>query len=124
MPIVADTTDLDQKYSGAIASHKAYLSQLQDAFDKHCDEIGAETKAKLAELPEEDEEARKKIMEEEQAQLAKTLAELKQVVNQSNRAVYKKLEDIENQRSAKTLDLEAELSQVENPKNFNLKSKK
>jgi hypothetical protein len=124
MPIETDTTDLDQKYSGAIASHKTYLAQLQAAFDKHCDEIGDTTKAKLAGVPEEDEEARKKIMETEKAELAQTLAELKQVVSQSNKAVYKKLEDIENQRAAKALDLDAELSQVENPKNFNLAPKK
>jgi hypothetical protein len=124
MPIVADTIDLDQKYSGVIASHKMYLIQLQAAFDKHCDEIGDATKSKLVGVPEEDEETRKKIMESEKAELAQTLAELKQIVSQSNKSVYKKLEDIENQRSAKSLDLEAELSQIENPKSFNLIPKK
>jgi hypothetical protein len=124
MPTIADTTDLDQLYSESIASHKSYLTQLQAAFDKHCDEIGEATKAKLAETPEEDEEARKKTMEEEHAQLDQALAELKQVINQSNKAVYKKLEEIENQRSAKTLDLDMELAQVEDPKSLNLKPKK
>ena len=124
MPTVADTTDLDQLYSDSIASHKMYLIQLQAAFDRHCDEIGEATKAKLGETPEEEEETRKKIMEEEHAQLNQALAELKQVINQSNKAVYKKLEEIENQRSAKVLDLDAELAQVENPKSLNLKPKK
>lgn len=116
MAIASDTVDLDQKYQGTIESHKAYLAQLQAAFDKHCDQIGMEAKDKLAKTPEEDEEARKKIMEEEQAQLSKALAELKQVVSQTNKAVYKKLEDIENKRSALGLNLDEELAQVENPK--------
>jgi multidrug efflux pump subunit AcrA (membrane-fusion protein) len=111
-----DPTTLDKKYQGTIESHKAYLAQLQAAFDKHCDQIGDEAKAKLAQTPEEDEEARKKIMEDEQAQLSKALAELKQVVNQTNRAVYKKLEEIENKRSEMGLNLDEELAQVENPK--------
>jgi|GEM_PF-1516643 len=112
----SNTTDLDQIYQGTIDSHKAYLAQLQAAFDRHCDQIGAEAKDKLAKTTEEDEEARKKIMEEEQAQLSKALVELKQVVNQTNKAVYKKLEDIENKRSALGLSLDEELAQVENPK--------
>jgi guanylate kinase len=116
MAITSDPTDLDQIYQGTIESHKAYLAQLQAAFDRHCDQIGEEAKAKLTQTPEEDEEARKKIMEEEQSQLSKALAELKQVVNQTNRAVYKKLEEIENQRSALGLSLEEELAQVDTPK--------
>ena len=62
-------------------------------------------------------------MEEEQVKLAQALAELKQVVGRSNREVYQKLEEIESERDAKTLDLTAELSQVENQKKTNLKSK-
>ncbi len=116
MANTSNTTDLDQIYQGTIESHKAYLAQLQAAFDKHCDKIGEEAKAKLDQTSEEDDEARKKIMEEEQAQLSKALAELKQVVNHTNRDVYKKLEEIENQRSAMGLSLDEELAQIETPK--------
>jgi DNA anti-recombination protein RmuC len=116
MATISQTTASDSRYQGLIDSHKDYLTKLQAAFDKRCGEIGGEAKAKLSQVPEDDQEARKAILEEEQARLNQTLAELKQVVNRSNAELRKKLEEIENQSSASTLDLEAELAQLQNPK--------
>jgi hypothetical protein len=116
MSTATQTDDLDTTYDELVESHKAYLGKLQAAFDKRCDEIGESAKTKLAEVPEENMEARQKILLDEQSQLNQTLEELKKVVNKANADVRKKLEEIENQRSAAMMDLEAELAQIESPK--------
>jgi acyl-CoA reductase-like NAD-dependent aldehyde dehydrogenase len=116
MPTTAKTNDLDTFYDETVESHKIYLGKLQAAFDKQCDKVGESAKAKLAEVPEENLEARQKILLDEQEQLNQTLAELKKVVTKANGDVRKKLEEIENQRSDAMMDLEAELAQIENPK--------
>ena len=110
------TVELDTLYNETIESHEQYLAKLQEAFDKKCDEIGNLAKAKMDGVPEEDQETRQKILEEEDAQLGQALAELKQVVKKANADALKKLEEIENQRTASQLNLEAELAQIENPK--------
>jgi hypothetical protein len=106
-------TDLDAQYRAIIESHEQYLSRLQKAFDEQCDKIGDETKTKLAQTAENDDETRQKILEAEKAELDRTLAELKAVVNKANAQTRKRLESIDQKRDATALDLDAELAKIE-----------
>lgn len=115
---------LDTQYRGTIESHKAYLKKLQDAFDRHADEIEAEANAKLTDTPEEDEANKQQIEAAKQEKLTKALAELNQEIRRTQAAAYKKLEEIDQRREALETDLATELSQVEDPKKINPKKKK
>lgn len=114
MPDQSTQTDpaLDTQYNEVVDSHRDYLTRLQEAFDKKCEAIGAESKKKLEATPESDKEARKTILLDQQKKLDETLTQLKQVVNQSSAEVRHKLEEIENKRDQSALDLEAELANL------------
>ena len=111
-PISTTEEDLDRQYDDIVESHRTYLERVQSAFDKRCEEIGAEAKKKLEEIPEEDEEGRKEVLMEEQGLLDQTLAELKQVVARRDADVRRKLEEIEKKREESAMDLEAELAKI------------
>ena len=119
-----DTFDLELRYQATIDKQKSYLAKLKAAFDGHCDEVGKDTKVKLTGIPEEDEEGRKKILDEEQLLLKKALAELNQEIKRSSAETYKKLEQIDQKRAITEFDLSAELGQIENPKKETLTLKK
>lgn len=108
-----NTSDaLDDKYDDIVVHHRGYLEKLQAAFDKHCEEIGADTKKKLMETSEEDKETRKQILVAEKAALDEALNQLKKVVSKSGADVRQKLEEIENQKEASAMDLDAELANL------------
>ena len=107
-----NTEELDHLYDEVVESHREYLERVQSAFDKRCEEIGADAKKKLEQIPEDDEEARKEVLMEEQRFLDQTLSELKHVVARRDADVRKKLEEIEKKREESALDLEAELAKL------------
>jgi|GEM_PF-6857613 len=81
-------------YNQAIQAQKDYLSKLQIAFDKRCDEVAAQTNEKIKAVPETDIEGRKKIFDEQKQQLDEALAQLKSEVNRSSAETRKKLESL------------------------------
>lgn len=99
-------------YNQTIEQHNSYLDKIHQAFDKRCEEIGAQAKEKLSKIDESDQEAKTAILQEEQEQLNKTLAELKYAINRSNSNARKTLEDIENKMDRKEVNLEDELANL------------
>ncbi len=89
----ADPT-LEQQYEQAITAHRDYLLHLQNAFNKHCDDIAEKTANQLKNVPENDKETRKKIYGEQKQELDKGLVELKKEISDSSTKLRKKLEEI------------------------------
>ena len=90
--------NIDEIYSQTIKNQRDYLVKLQDAFNKHCDEIAARTNQKLATTPESDTEGRKKIFDEQKKLLDEALTQLRNEVNRSSNEVRHKLEELHGQR--------------------------
>lgn len=115
---MADTTlpgdeqTLARLYNETIDSHRVYLKKLHEAFNAHCEEIGASAKTNLAKIDESDAGKRKEILMKEQGELDKTLAELKYAINRSSADARKKLEEIQNKLDSGSIDLEAELAKI------------
>lgn len=107
-----DEQALARLYNETLEQHQTFLERLQAAFNRRCDEIGAETKKKLAEIGETDEEARQRAMAEEKELLDKTLSELKFAINKSNSNAMKKLEEIQERLDSRDLNLEKALAEV------------
>jgi DNA anti-recombination protein RmuC len=112
MQLPEDDEELAMLYELTIDHHHNYLERLHGAFDRRCEEVGAEAKKKLAGIDESDEEAENAILQEEQELLDKTLAELKYAINKSNANARKKLEEIQNRLEANAVDLDAELANL------------
>jgi len=98
----------DDLYTQTINAQRDYLTKLQDAFNKRCDEIGAAAEAKLKTVPETDAEGKKKIFDEQKHLLDQALTELKNEVNRSGHETRKKLEELSAKRD------EGILSNLEN----------
>lgn len=94
---------LDEKYNQLINEHRNYLIQIQDAFNKHCDDLTAETEAKLAQIPESNQEGRQPIFEDHKKKLANSLSEMRALINKSTNMVRLKLEEIHTEREAEQL---------------------
>jgi len=94
---------LDDKYTKLINEHRAYLAQVQDAFNKHCDEITAETQAKIAQIPDGNQDARQPIFEEHKKKLAEALSQMRLLINKSTTMVRLKLEEIHTEREGEQL---------------------
>ncbi len=108
----ADEEALAFLYDDTIEHHNVYLEKLHNAFNKRCEQIGTEAKKKLSKLNDSQEDEREAILEEEQALLDKTLAELKYAINKSNSNSRKKLEMIQTKLDETALNLEDELSHL------------
>lgn len=107
-----DPVQLNQKEDEVTQSYQDFLAEVRQAFDRHCDQIRAQAEKKLAEVPEGDEETRKNIMDEEQAELDRTLTELKELLAKRELQVRQQLEEIETMREQGAFDFESELAQV------------
>jgi len=107
-----DENALSDLYNQTVEAHNSYLEKLHAAFDKRCEQIGDETKKKLAKVPDTDADTKNQILKEEQELLDKTLAELKYAINKSNANARKKLEEIENKLDSKGVNLEQELANL------------
>lgn len=104
---------LDEQYNQSINQQRDYLSKLQDAFNKRCDEITKYAEATLAQTPETDNENRKKIYEAQKKQLDEALLQLKQEIEISSNKTRRKLEEIHTQReAAKLRELEKMISEI------------
>jgi len=89
---------IDEQYKQVIQAQREYLLQIQNAFNKRCDEVAAMTNEKLKVVPETDLDGRKKIFDEQKKNLDEALNQLKNEVNRSSTEVRKKLEDLYTQR--------------------------
>lgn len=107
-----DEEELADLYNETIEHHNEYLERLHSAFNRRCETIGADAKKKLDKVPKEDEEARNAVLQEEQEQLDKTLAELKYAINKSNANARKKLEQIQVKLEERELNIEEELANL------------
>lgn len=103
--------NLSTLYTETILHQSAYVERLQEAFDKRCKEIGAQTKAKL-ENAGNDEEAKQAIQAEEKATLNQALDELRYALSESGAEVREKLEKIQNKIDDGKMNLEEELNQL------------
>jgi molybdopterin converting factor small subunit len=108
-----DQDQLLTKEKKITGGYKAFLAKVREAFNTHCDEIKEETTQKLRAVPEDDVEGRKKILQEQKAQLDRTLAELRQLLAQKGAEVRTQLEEIANLRDQESFDLDEELAEVE-----------
>ncbi|MBU0727321.1 hypothetical protein KKA95_01405 [Patescibacteria group bacterium] len=89
-----------------------YIDQVYEAFNKHCEQVHAETVKKLRATAEGDKEARKKILEEQKAELDKTLAELKQVLGKKTREARQRMEKLEQRKMEESFDLDKQLANI------------
>jgi len=94
---------LDEEYNQAINNQRDYLARLQDAFNKHCDEITTNAQNKLKTIPETNPETRQQVFEEQKKLLDEALAQLKTEIDTSTGKTRKKLEDIHTQREAEKI---------------------
>lgn len=93
-------------------SLKEFVDKVYEAFNKHCEEVHEETIKKLRETAEDDADGRKKILEEQKAELDKTVAELKQVLNEKARDARGKMEELEQKKLEKEFDLDKQLQTI------------
>ncbi|MBU1018045.1 hypothetical protein KKA33_03380 [Patescibacteria group bacterium] len=107
-----DKNTLSKFYQDTIDYHRDYLNRLHEAFNKHCEAIGAKAKEQLGQIDESDEEKRKEILTAEQKELDEALNQLKTAINQNNAEARKKLEEIQNKIEESAMDLEAELAKL------------
>ena len=107
-----DKTALSKLYQDTIDYHRGYLKRLHEAFNSHCEEVGAKAKGELSGIDESDEEARKEILIAEQKELDEALAQLKTAINQNNAEARQKLEEIQSKIEESAMDLEAELANL------------
>jgi argininosuccinate lyase len=96
--------NLDETYLRTINDYRNYLTNLQSAFNKRCEEITAQEEAKLKNTPETDLPARRQIGEEQKKLLNEALVQLKSEITQSSNKFRQKLEDIHKQRELIALD--------------------
>lgn len=104
---------LEQKEEEITTKYREFLGEVRAAFNRHCDEIKAEATRKLEGVPEEDQETRQKVLDEQNAKLDKTLVELKQLLAKREAKVRIQLEEIANLREQEEFSLDDELAQVE-----------
>ncbi|MDH5597446.1 MAG: hypothetical protein OEY44_05030 [Candidatus Peregrinibacteria bacterium] len=106
------TQDLDEKEQHITDRYRAFLAQVREAFNKHCDEIKDRAQAKFDAIPEENEEGRKKVLSEQKAELDQTLAELKQLLNNKGAEVRRELEEIARLKDEQSFDLDEQLEEI------------
>jgi len=113
--ITMDELELEQKEEEITGTYRDFLTDVREAFNRHCDQIKAEASSKMEGIPEDDQEARQKVLDEQNAKLDKTLAELKQLLAKREARVRVQLEEIANLREQEEFSIEDELAQVEMP---------
>jgi len=106
-----DTAQLLNKEEEITTQYRAFLIEVQEAFNRHCDEIKAEITKKLEVIPESDQPARQAVLDDQKAQLDKTLSELKQLLNTRAIELRVQLEEIANLRDQQEFNVDEELAQ-------------
>lgn len=94
----------DELYTQTINEQRVHLAQLQEAFNKLCDEITSQAKQKLTTIPEDALEERKKIFEEQKNKLEEALNKLRRDIATSGNQTRRKLEELHTQRETQTID--------------------
>lgn len=107
-----DTVQLLEKEEEITTRYRAFLMEVQEAFNRHCDEIKAEFAKKLESIPESDKDARDAILNEQKAQLDKTLIELKQLLNARAAEVRVQLEEIANLKDQQEFNVDEALAGI------------
>lgn len=107
-----EKTALNELYESTIDEHQAYLEKLETSFNGRCEDIRKKSHEKLAAIPETDEPARQKVVEEEQKELDGVLAELKEAIAKSDRDARARLEAIENRLESGAENLEKALAEI------------
>ncbi len=104
--------DIIKKEADINSKYEKFLSEVSDAFNRHCDEIKKNAERKFETIPEEDEAARQQILDEEKVELDKTLAELKQLIATRSTKMREQLEEIANLRDQAEFNLDDQLADV------------
>ena len=103
----------DKLYLETINQQRDYLAKLQEAFNKHCDEITSQANEKLDAIPDADKEGKAKVLAEQKQQLDQALVQFKSEVTHSMGVTRKKLEEIQSQRENNLIsDLEEKMKQL------------
>jgi len=110
-----DELELEQKEEKITSEYRDFLSEVRKAFDRHCDKIKLAAAKKLEVIPKENEDGRQKVLDEQKAELDKTLAELKQLLAKREAEVRVQLEEIASMRERKEFSFDDELAKVEAP---------
>ncbi len=87
----------------------AYIDRVQEAFDRHCEEIDQRTTEKLQAIPEDDVQSKEKILVEQQAELDNTLSELKQILSKKTKDYREELEKEGQKKMEEEFDLDNQL---------------
>ena len=91
-------------------SSSSLIDKIYQAFNEHCEIIHQEAVKKLEALPEEDVEGRKAVLTEQKAQLDKTLAELKAVLNNIVRRERDRIEEEEKNQFESNFNIDSALT--------------
>jgi hypothetical protein len=118
-----DQVQLLNKEEEITTHYRAFLDEVRQAFDRHCDEIKTETTRKLEGIPETDQETRQRILDEQKAQLDKTLSELRQLLNTKAVEVRTQLEEIANLRDQQDFNVDAALAEFGSDKQASIVQK-
>ena len=94
---------LDELYTQIINEQRNYLAQIQENFNKQCDQITVEAEKKLESIPFLNTAERQKILQEQKQQFDQALANFKNEINVSSAKVRKRLEEINSQREAQKI---------------------
>lgn len=106
-------TELSKKEEEITSKYRSFLNEVREAFDRHCDQIKAETMKKFEAIPKDAEEERQKIVDDQKAELDKTLAELKQILAKKKLEFRTQLEEIADLREQQSFNIDAELAEIE-----------
>ncbi len=112
-----DELALEHKEEEITTNYRVFLNEVRVAFNRHCDEIKDEATRKMDGVSKEDEEARQKILKDQNAKLDKTLHELKQLLAKREAKVRVQLEEITNLREQGEFSFDDELAQIEETEN-------
>ncbi len=101
---------LDEQYLQIIADQRTNLVQLQENFNKSCDQITLKYQTQLQQIPIAELDNRKKVLEAQKKDLDEALKVFKTAVDKSSHATREALENIHRQREAQKLEqIEKEL---------------
>ncbi len=107
-----DTQKLDQKEAAITGSYQKFLDKVREAFNVHCEEIKDKATERFNAIPEGDDEARQRILEEQKAELDQALSELKQLLAKRGAEVRHQLEEIADLKEQGEFSLDSALSEV------------
>lgn len=108
-----DSQSLDQKEADISTSYQDFLDKVREAFNAHCEQIKDKATKKFEAIPEEDEDGRRQVLDEQKAELDTALSELKQLLSKRGAEVRRQLEELANLKDQGDFDLDNELDDVE-----------